>query len=439
MRGKTRRAFGSVVAIAVATSIAIPWSATVGVTAHAAPTTTQKWKLSTGVTLTRIRYPDTPNEVRILTILPQKGPRLDVTPAGSAFPMYKLPSAMAAQNGSIAGVNGDFATRYGAPVHDTMIDGELWTSGTSGGPAFAVTHDGVNAYVGMPKLRMNGRMRGEEPMPIAGWNAGAPTSSTVQAYTARGGTGVKPPGTASPETSSPIFCAVRLTPVSGYGWSGAGRTAITRLYRSKVQVCQKRPLGPGTESGNVVLATKGKRGARSTWLRSLVKGTKIKLSYGFTGWPGVTDVIGGTPMLLQKAKNVAPKYYSGADNLLWYNPRTSVGVNRGCVDTDPGTTCKIWVVTVDGRQASWGWSKGMQLPRLAEELKALGARFAMNLDGGGSTAMWVKKRNTAYCLSDPAVGGCLVNRPSASFGERVTIDGLSVLPSADPNTPRPLH
>ena len=45
--------------------------------------------------------------------------------------------------------------------------------------------------------------------------------------------------------------------------------------------------------------------------------------------------------------------------------------------------------------------------------------YALNLDGGGSTTMWLKKRRPGYCQSVPAAGGCLVNRPSPSTGGRV--------------------
>jgi exopolysaccharide biosynthesis protein len=77
------------------------------------------------------------------------------------------------------------------------------------------------------------------------------------------------------------------------------------------------------------------------------------------------------------------------------------------------------------------------MPVLASILQSVGAWNAFNMDGGGSTAMWVKKKNTAYCQSYPAVGGCLVNRPMAtsSGGERAIRTALVVLPSADTGTP----
>ena len=72
-------------------------------------------------------------------------------------------------------------------------------------------------------------------------------------------------------------------------------------------------------------------------------------------------------------------------------------------------------------------------------MRRIGAWQAMNFDGGGSTTMWVKKRDPAYCESSPAVGGCLVQRPSPSTGERATRTALIVLPSADTGTPAGLR
>jgi hypothetical protein len=50
----------------VVATASIPWTGTIGVTANAAAITTQTWRISPGVKLTRIRYPEKPNEVRVL-------------------------------------------------------------------------------------------------------------------------------------------------------------------------------------------------------------------------------------------------------------------------------------------------------------------------------------------------------------------------------------
>ena len=48
----------------------------------------------------------------------------------------------------------------------------------------------------------------------------------------------------------------------------------------------------------------------------------------------------------------------------------------------------IVMLTVDGRSRSN--ADGMSIPELAELVKALGAEDAINLDGGGSTTLWMK-------------------------------------------------
>ena len=126
--------------------------------------------------------------------------------------------------------------------------------------------------------------------------------------------------------------------------------------------------------------------------------------------------MGGSQLLVDHGKNVAPDYTAGSDYILNYNPRTSVGISKGCSDTDNTTNCRMFLITIDGRQASTNWSKGVRLPFLAGEQIRAGAWMALNFDGGGSTTMWVKKRDPAYCESSPGVGGCLAQRPSPSTG-----------------------
>lgn len=71
---------------------------------------------------------------------------------------------------------------------------------------------------------------------------------------------------------------------------------------------------------------------------------------------------------------------------------------------------KFLMMTVDGRQP--GVSVGMSLQELAEYLFSLGAVDAMNLDGGGSTTMFLD--------------GKVVNTPSDKEGERKIGDAIVV-------------
>ena len=72
------------------------------------------------------------------------------------------------------------------------------------------------------------------------------------------------------------------------------------------------------------------------------------------------------------------------------HPRTMVGVNQA------GTT--LYVVVVDGRQPTL--SVGMRCDEEAALMKNLGAWHAINLDGGGSTAMYVAGLGVVNSPSD---------------------------------------
>jgi hypothetical protein len=76
------------------------------------------------------------------------------------------------------------------------------------------------------------------------------------------------------------------------------------------------------------------------------------------------------------------------------HPRTAAGVSRD------GRT--LLLLVVDGRQP--GWSIGLTLPELARMLLDVGAWNAVNLDGGGSTAMWHREPGGS--------AGHVINRPS---------------------------
>ena len=84
-------------------------------------------------------------------------------------------------------------------------------------------------------------------------------------------------------------------------------------------------------------------------------------------------------------------------------PRTLAGVRADG---------RLILVTVDGRRP--GWSAGVTLAEAARLMRSLGARDALNLDGGGSSAMTVRGR--------------VVSRPSDAGGERPVSDALVVLP-----------
>lgn len=109
----------------------------------------------------------------------------------------------------------------------------------------------------------------------------------------------------------------------------------------------------------------------------------------------IWHVIAGFRMLLDDSVVAVP----AADLTTSFgqaNPRTAVGVDRA------GKT--LWIVVADGRQP--GRAIGLTLAELAALFQTLGAFDALNLDGGGSTALVVRDAaGSAQILNTPIHAG----------------------------------
>lgn len=107
----------------------------------------------------------------------------------------------------------------------------------------------------------------------------------------------------------------------------------------------------------------------------------------------LSEAVSGEPLLVRTGRMDVESLdaFGGANQR---HPRTSIGVSRD------GT--KVFLIVVDGRQ---GFSRGMTLYELSRLFVELGAWYALNLDGGGSSAMYVAER------------GGIVNSPSGGRWE----------------------
>jgi hypothetical protein len=92
------------------------------------------------------------------------------------------------------------------------------------------------------------------------------------------------------------------------------------------------------------------------------------------------------------------------------HPRTGV-----CVA--PGRTIDLMVV--DGRTPE---AAGLSLPELAAVMRALGCTTAMNLDGGGSSTMWIRGKRPMGVVSHPSD-----DRRFDVFGERAVGTAVIVI------------
>lgn len=107
----------------------------------------------------------------------------------------------------------------------------------------------------------------------------------------------------------------------------------------------------------------------------------------------MTGAISGWPMVVEDCTPVAR--LPGSDHFTDApHPRTAVGLSQD--------RHQLLLLVADGRRES---VPGLTLPELAALMTELGACTALNLDGGGSSALWVRDR--------------IVNRPSDGFERRV--------------------
>ena len=145
-------------------------------------------------------------------------------------------------------------------------------------------------------------------------------------------------------------------------------------------------------------------------LQLLGRGTRVRLDVSYEpdegepkSWLLAQDIVGGAGLLIRDGRDIEDwsieRFNQGfAENR---HPRTMIG-------TAADNT--IWLVTVDGRQPEQ--SVGMTLVELRALAHRVGLVNALNLDGGGSTTMWVQ--------------GQVVNRPSDPTGPRKVSDALLV-------------
>ncbi len=116
---------------------------------------------------------------------------------------------------------------------------------------------------------------------------------------------------------------------------------------------------------------------------------------------GAGTALGGGPILLEAGES--PEWRPPLPR----HPRTALGWNDE----------HFFMAVVDGRQESL--SVGMTYPELAALMKRLGCAYAMNLDGGGSSTLWLDGR--------------IMNSPSDGRERRVA-NSLIVVSSAPDET-----
>ncbi|GAA3292921.1 hypothetical protein GCM10020295_13450 [Streptomyces cinereospinus] len=358
--------------------------------------------------------------------------------ADGIVPGRETTSAMARRTGALAAVNGGYfviggphtapgnwvAGTDGDPAGISVVDGVLVSEAVNGRPALVVRGEGGRGHLGTPAgdqdhgpRRGRRHPRGDRPEPAARPDHQLrrrrrrhpllPSGARLHLWQRR-------------RTRRP-HRALRHRRAAGPGYQATldadGRVTAVRGSRGGT-VPARGTLLQGTGTGAQWLRAHARTGARLT-VRSTVVDADRRTALPVTA---ETSVVNGGPLLLRDGATVldpvrdgwSPEDIEGADRAAlyngWYlrrNPRTAAGV------TQDG---RVVLLTVDGRAP--GRSAGLSITETAAVMRGLGAVDALNLDGGGSTAMVVR--------------GALQGVPSDAAGERPAGDALVVLPAPAP-------
>jgi hypothetical protein len=154
------------------------------------------------------------------------------------------------------------------------------------------------------------------------------------------------------------------------------------LRDSRGIVTPLRTEGLSVPAGHVLLLATGQC---ADWLKRRVQaGDRLELENTLvTQWPAIEHVLAAGPRLLENGQvAISGVREQFKPDVVWGRaPRSALGIMKDG---------SLLIVSVDGRMP--GISHGMTLEELATHLQSEGAIEALNLDGGGSTTLYVRDR-----------------------------------------------
>lgn len=286
------------------------------------------------------------------------------------------------------GANGDFflfappGVPTGASIHRGVV-----ITGPAARPVVASDSAG-RPWIGT--LRVWGRLvAGSDTIPIDGWNRRSPE-----------GVAFFDPAYGDAVDSVPGSLRVAL---------GPGR------QRRVLAVDSSGGIVPIAEGGGVVsVGGAAPPGLRSRIVAAAAAAVPFDAVVGLEPFHP-SEAVGGFPVLVRDSAEVEGLDTAGGATFgPVRHPRTIFGIASG--------GRRLLLVTVDGRQP--GYSLGMTLRESAQLMLELGATQALNLDGGGSTTMVVRRS------WENAVRYDLANKPSDKEGERPVANALAMFSDA---------
>lgn len=289
-------------------------------------------------------YNGKPVKINVVEMNNKVASNYEVKPAIASvtLPNKRTVRNIAQRTNSIVAINGGFfKPQTGVPLGTLMIDKKIYTGPIYDRVALGIFKDGYD----VGRVQLDGKIIGNnQEIKIDNINQPRMLSSYILAYTRDWG---------------------KYAPVSPqYG-------VQLQIVGNKITAASANPLSI-PENGYVLVGPKSKLGKL---FGADYVDVEIKTN---PKWENVQHIISGGPYLLKDNQIFIDMTAQKLQSIGGRNPRTAIGYTE---DNN------LVLVAVDGREGS---SVGLTLVELAKLMKALGCTNAINLDGGGSTVMYIK-------------------------------------------------
>ena len=289
-------------------------------------------------------YNGKPVKINVVEMNNKVASNYEVKPAIASvtLPNNRTVRNIAQRTNSIVAINGGFfKPQTGVPLGTLMIDKKIYTGPIYDRVALGIFKDGYD----VGRVQLDGKIIGNnQEIKIDNINQPRMLSSYILAYTRDWG---------------------KYAPVSPqYG-------VQLQIVGNKITAASANPLSI-PENGYVLVGPKSKLGKL---FGADYVDVEIKTN---PKWENVQHIISGGPYLLKDNQIFIDMTAQKLQSIGGRNPRTAIGYTE---DNN------LVLVAVDGREGS---SVGLTLVELAKLMKTLGCTNAINLDGGGSTVMYIK-------------------------------------------------
>ena len=315
--------------------------------------------------------------------------KINTVAGGGTYTNKATVSQMADRTNAVALVNGDFFTMQlqGVPLGASIIDGDMKSSPAVLTDIWSFGIDENNtAFIDSTKFVGSVTAPNGKSYPIDGLN------KTYYWY--------QPSKEYSHESKIQMYNSF---------WSSKSRGDKTAgeilLSEDNVveQIVYRKNIDMKIPEGKKILQVSG---GSERFIRENVKvGDKLQINTNIEPNRNWKMMIGGHALLVENG--AIKKYTKDVNSIGGVRARTAVGISQD------GKT--VYIVSAEGRTNR---SPGLSLNELSQFMLDLGAYKAMNLDGGGSTAMAVRN------LGD--LKRTRVTNPEKNAGERKVVNGLGV-------------